>query len=208
MLLGHVYLHPLLTCYVLIFNLDNLYCLLHSVRSQVCLHNFQPLYSRFYRPNQIICYLRQYNPTVVSHSIYIVCVLYEAISTALVSDVKQQYCYQMMLAISTILNSLAKWKWKSCLVWYVQCKIMLCVCVCVCVCMCVWVCGEVECICVVWEASFPAVQTVQLTVHKNIVDQPWYVLYYDCNMDIHFCKSGSLLRFKYAMIDISEQTLS
>ena len=36
---------------------------------------------------------------VISHSIYIVCVQYEAISTVLVSDVILSY--QMMLAIST-----------------------------------------------------------------------------------------------------------
>ena len=39
------------------------------------------------------------NITVVSRSIYVVCVLYETISTALVSDVKLHY--QTMLAIST-----------------------------------------------------------------------------------------------------------
>ena len=40
--------------------------------------------------------IHQYNPTVVSHSIYIVCVLYETIS---ISDVKPPY--QTMLAFST-----------------------------------------------------------------------------------------------------------
>ena len=43
--------------------------------------------------------IQQYDPTVVSHSIYIVCVLYETISTVLVSEVKPPY--QTMLAIST-----------------------------------------------------------------------------------------------------------
>ena len=43
--------------------------------------------------------IQQYDPTVVSHSIYLACVLYETISTVLVSDVK--LLYQMMLAIST-----------------------------------------------------------------------------------------------------------
>ena len=42
-----------------------------------------------------MCILRQYNPTVVSHT----CVLYETISTVLVSDVKPPY--QTMLAIFT-----------------------------------------------------------------------------------------------------------
>ena len=44
--------------------------------------------------------VQQYNPTVVSHSIHIVCVL---MCTVLVSDVKQPY--QMMLAKSTELVS-------------------------------------------------------------------------------------------------------
>ena len=35
--------------------------------------------------------LQQYDPTVVSDSIYIVCVVYETISTVLVSDVKPPY---------------------------------------------------------------------------------------------------------------------
>ena len=43
--------------------------------------------------------VQQYNPTVVSYSIYIVCVLYETISTVLVPDVKPPY--QTILAIST-----------------------------------------------------------------------------------------------------------
>ena len=43
--------------------------------------------------------IQQYNLTVVSHSIYIVYVLYETICRVLVSDVKPPY--QMMLAIST-----------------------------------------------------------------------------------------------------------
>ena len=41
--------------------------------------------------------IQQYNPTVVSHSIYIVCVL--CLLTVLVSDVNPPY--QMMLAVST-----------------------------------------------------------------------------------------------------------
>ena len=48
---------------------------------------------------QKVASIQQYNPTVVSHLIYIVCVLYQAFSTVLVSDVK--LVYQTMLAIST-----------------------------------------------------------------------------------------------------------
>ena len=47
---------------------------------------------------QKVASIQQYNPTVVSHSIYIVCV-YETISTVLASDVKPPH--QTMVAIST-----------------------------------------------------------------------------------------------------------
>ena len=63
----------------------NLYCLLCSVSSQVCLHNLQPSCSRFFCPKKIIYYLlnvtgsgiNEYGNMTQLWSIYIVCVLYD-----------------------------------------------------------------------------------------------------------------------------------